>query len=34
MWRIKRDGMSAKKLEAERIHILSDILVAVAVVVA
>ena len=33
MWRIKRDGISAKKFEAARLHILSDILVAVAVVV-
>ena len=34
IWRLKRDGISAKKFEAARIHILSDILVAVAVVVA
>ena len=33
IWRIKRDGISAKKFEAERIHFLSDVLVAVAVVV-
>ena len=31
MWRIKRDEISAKKFEAARIHILSDILAAVAV---
>ena len=33
MWRVKRNEISAKKFEAARIHILSDILVAVAVVV-
>ena len=33
-WRIKRDGISAMKFEATRIHFLSDVFVAVAVVVA
>ena len=33
-WRIKRDGTSAIKFEAARIHFLSDVFVAVAVVVA
>ena len=34
IWRIKRDGISAIKLEAAQIHFLSDVFVAVAVVVA
>ena len=33
-WRIKRDGISAIKFEAAQIHFLSDVFVAVAVVVA
>ena len=32
-WRIKRDGISAIKFEAAQIHFLSDVFVAVAVVV-
>jgi len=34
IWRIKRDGMSAIKFEALRIHFLSEVFLAVAVVVA
>ena len=34
IWRIKRDGISVIKFEATRIHFLSDVFVAVAVVVA
>ena len=34
IWRIKRDGISAKKFEAERIHFLSNVPAAFAVVVA
>ena len=33
IWRIKRDGMSAIKFEAARIHFLSQVFLAVAVVV-
>ena len=33
IWRIKRDGTSAIKFEATRIHFLSDVFVAVAVAV-
>ena len=33
VWRIKRDGISAIKFEAAQIHFLSDVFVAVAVVV-
>ena len=33
IWRIKRDGISAIKFEAAQIHFLSDVFVAVAVVV-
>ena len=32
IWRIKRDGMGAIKFEAARIHFLSDLFVAVAIV--
>ena len=34
IWRIKRDGISAIKFEAARLHFLSDVFVAVAIVVA
>ena len=34
IWRIERDGISAIKFEAARIHFLSDVFVTVAVVVA
>ena len=34
IWRIKRDGMSAIKFEALRIHFLSEVFLAVAGVVA
>ena len=34
IWRIKRDGISAIKFEAARIHFLSDVFVAFSVVVA
>ena len=34
IWRIKRDGISAIKFEAAQIHFLSNVFVAVAVVVA
>ena len=34
IWRIKRDGISVEKFEAEQIPFLSDVFVAVAVVAA
>ena len=34
IWRIKRDGISVLKFDAEQIHFLSDVFVVVAVVVA
>ena len=34
IWRIKRDGISLIKFEAEQIHFLSDVFVSIAVVVA
>ena len=34
IWRIERDGISAIKFQAARIHFLSDVFVAVAIVVA
>ena len=34
IWRIERDGISAIKFKAARLHFLSDVLVAVAVGVA
>ena len=33
IWRIEGDGISAIKFEAERLHILSDVFVAIAIVV-
>ena len=34
IWKIKRDGISTIKFEAARLHFLSDVFVAVVVVVA
>ena len=34
IWRIEREGLSARKFEAAQLHFLSDVFVAVAVAVA